>query len=120
MFPSLFSGQQNCPKAKRYDHPVMNLDVLPTAVFAAGGKTESAWKLDGVDLVPYLNGSKSDKPHETMFWRYGEQWAVRDGDYKLVVSKGGSGKPELYNLATDRNERKIYLPASPTKSRATH
>ena len=39
-----------------------------------------------------------------MYWRFGEQWAVRHGDWKLVVSKGDSGKPELYNLAKDIGE----------------
>jgi arylsulfatase A-like enzyme len=39
-----------------------------------------------------------------MYWRFGEQWAVRHGDWKLVVSKGGSGRPELYNLAKDMSE----------------
>ena len=36
---------------------------------------------------------------------FGEQWAVRHGDWKLVVSRGGSGSPELYNLAEDVGER---------------
>jgi arylsulfatase A-like enzyme len=39
-----------------------------------------------------------------MYWRFGPQWAIRHGDLKLVVSRGGSGKPELYDLAKDLSE----------------
>ena len=60
---------------------------MPTAVVAAGGKVDPAWKLDGVDLMPYLTGKNTGRPHETLYWRFGEQWAIRKGDWKLVVSK---------------------------------
>jgi len=89
--------------------------VLPTAVIAAGGKVEPSWKLDGVDLLPYVTGANSARPHEAMYWRYGDQWAVRQGDFKLVVSRGGSGQPELYNLALDRAESKDLASTQPEK-----
>jgi hypothetical protein len=38
---------------------------------------------------------------------------VRHGDLKLVVSRGGSGKPELYDLAADLSESKDLGSASP-------
>jgi arylsulfatase A-like enzyme len=71
---------------------------------AAGSPIEVSAGLDGLDLVPFLTGKNPASPHETMYWRFGEQWAVRHGDWKLVVSKGGSGRPELYNLAKDMSE----------------
>ena len=95
----------------------MNLDVLPTAVTAAGGKVDPSWKLDGVDLLPYVTGANKARPHETMYWRYGPQWAVRQGDMKLVVSNGGSGQPELYNLAADFAESKDLAAAQPEKAK---
>ena len=73
------------PAGKTYEHPIIQLDILPTAVAAAGGKVDPAWKLDGVDLLPYLTGKNTGKPHETLYWRFGEQWAIRHGDWKLVV-----------------------------------
>jgi len=102
--PYLVQWKGTYPAGTVYDKPVMNLDVLPTCLAASGSAIDSSWQLDGVDLTPYLTGKKNASPHETMFWRYGEQWAVRHGDWKLVVSKGGSGKPELYNLAKDIGE----------------
>ncbi len=75
------------PAGKVYDYPVQNLDILPTAVVAAGGTIDPAWKLDGVDLMPFLTGKNTSRPHEVLYWRFGAQWAIRKGDWKLVVSR---------------------------------
>jgi len=115
--PFLAQWKGKFPAGKTYDFPVMNLDVLPTAVAAAGGKVPPAWKLDGVDLLPYVTGANKARPHETMYWRYGPQWAVRHGDMKLVVSRGGGEQPELYNLAEDRAESKNLASAQPAKAK---
>jgi arylsulfatase A-like enzyme len=89
------------PAGKVYDFPVQNLDILPTAVVAAGGQVEPDWKLDGVDLMPYLTGKNTARPHETLYWRFGEQWAIRRGDWKLVASAFDKNVPRLINLADD-------------------
>src|SRR5262249_871470 len=78
---------------------------------------EPSWKVDGVDLLPYVTGENKSRPHETMYWRYGPQWAVRHGDMKLVVSRGGSEQPELYNLAADMSEAKNLASAEPHKDK---
>ncbi len=113
--PFIAQWKGKIPAGKTYDLPVMNLDVLPTAIIAAGGKPEASWHLDGVDLMPYLTGKNTSRPHQTLYWRFGPQWAIRDGDMKLVVSKGGSDKPELYNLADDIGESKDLAAAEPAK-----
>ena len=115
--PFLAQWKGRWPAGKVYDLPVMNLDVLPTAVTAAGGKPEASWQLDGVDLTPFVTGVNSTRPHQTLYWRYGPQWAVRHGDLKLVVSKGGSGKPELYDLSKDIGESKDLAATQPAKVR---
>ncbi|GIW95064.1 MAG: N-acetylgalactosamine-6-sulfatase [Pirellulaceae bacterium] len=89
------------PAGTVYEHPVIQLDIVPTCLAAAGVKIEPEWKLDGVDLTPYLTGQNRERPHQTLYWRFGNQWAIRHGDWKLVVANGGSGQPELYNLAED-------------------
>ena len=115
--PFIAQWKGKFPAGKTYDFPVMNLDVLPTIVTAAGGKVDASWKLDGVDLMPYLTGANKARPHETLYWRFGPQWAVRQGDMKLVVSKGGGGQPELYNLADDFAESKDLAAAQPEKAK---
>jgi len=115
--PFLAQWKGRWPAGKVYDLPVMNLDVLPTVIAAAGGRLEASWRLDGVDLTPFVTGANSTRPHQTLYWRYGPQWAVRHGDLKLVVSKGGSGKPELYDLSKDIGESKDLAAAQPAKVR---
>jgi arylsulfatase A-like enzyme len=71
--------------------------------------------VDGVDLTPYVTGRNPGRPHEVLYWRYGPQWAIRQGDFKLVVSRGGSGRPELYNLAEDIGESRDLAAVQPAK-----
>ncbi len=87
-----------------YEHPVIQLDILPTCLAAAGVEADPSWEMDGVNLLPYLTGENQERPHQTLYWRFGDQWAIRDGDLKLVVARGGSGEPELYDLAEDIGE----------------
>jgi arylsulfatase A-like enzyme len=102
--PFISQWKGHWPAGKVYDYPVMNLDVVPTMLAATGNKIAESEKLDGVDLAPFLTGQNSERPHQTMYWRFGQQWAIRHGDLKLVVSRGGSGKPELYDLSKDQSE----------------
>jgi len=100
-------------------HPIQNLDILPTALIAAGGKIESDWKLDGVDLLPFLNGKQTGKPHETLYWRFGQQWAVRSGDWKLCANNiDGVKNPKLYHLKEDIGETKDLSETHPEKVKA--
>jgi len=99
--PFCMQWKGHLPAGKTFDEPVIQLDLLPTIISAAGGRIDPNWKLDGVNLLPYLTGEAAGAPHETLFWRYGDQWAVRHGNHKLVVAEDGNGKPELYNLAED-------------------
>jgi arylsulfatase A-like enzyme len=103
------------PAGKTFDFPVQNLDVLPTCVTAAGGTVEPGWKLDGADLMPYLTGKNARRPHEVLYWRFGEQWAVRKGDWKLVVSRVDKLQPRLINLAEDIGEAKDLSEKYPEK-----
>jgi arylsulfatase A-like enzyme len=105
------------PAGKTYDRPVIQLDILPTCLAAAGAEIDPAWKLDGVNLLPYLKGEIAGDPHRTLYWRFGEQWAIRHGDYKLVVGNGGGNSPELYNLAQDIGESKNLAAGLPDKVR---
>jgi len=111
--PFISQWKGHWPSGTTYEQPVFNLDVFPTMVAAAGGQMKSSDKLDGVDLAPFLTGVTKSRPHETMYWRFGDQWAIRHGDLKLVLSRGGSGKPELYDLAADFRESQDLAAARP-------
>ena len=66
---------------------------------------------DGVDLLPFIDGTLSGSPHQTLFWRSNYNKAVRSGYWKLVVEDpsgptGGQaeGVTLLFNLAADPSE----------------
>ncbi len=48
---------------------------------------------------PTSPGENRERPHNTISCGSANNGQWRHGDDKLVVSKGGSGEPELYNLA---------------------
>ena len=104
------------PAGATYEHPIIQLDILPTSLAAAGIKTDPAWKLDGLDLLPFLTGENKTRPHETLYWRFGEQFAIRHGDLKLVKGNGGGLSPELYDLTADLSESNDLAGAKPEKA----
>ena len=67
-----------------YDAPVIQLDLHATAVAVAGATVKPEWKLEGVNLLPFLSGEQGGAPHAALYWRLGEQMAIRAGDFKLV------------------------------------
>ena len=86
-----------------YRKPVISLDLLPTFVRAAGGEIEPDWKLDGVDLMPYLTGSKKGSPHAELYWTWGARKALRAGNLKALSQDDGKTW-QLYDLAKDKSE----------------
>ncbi len=86
------------------DMLVSSLDIFPTVIKAAGIKETTGKKLDGVDLMPYLNEVKSGHPHNELFWRMGLWSAVRYQNYKLVSAEGVG--QVLYDLDKDLGETK--------------
>ena len=107
-------------------HPIIQLDVMPTALAAAGVPVPAAWKLDGVDLLPLLTGTSSRVPHAALYWRLGGNMAIRQGDWKLVkVAEGGANDTtpptlagaQLFNLEADTGETNNLAAAEPAKRR---
>jgi arylsulfatase A-like enzyme len=115
--PFLMQWNGKLPAGKLYDEPVVALDILPTLVAAAGGKIEAGWKVDGVDLLPYVTGENTGPPHASLCWRYGPEWAIRAGDWKLVNS-AGANVPQLINLEDDVAESRDLSAEQPAKVRS--
>jgi arylsulfatase A-like enzyme len=113
--PFMVQWKGKIKAGQTFTNPIINLDILPTTLVAMGGKVDPAWKLDGVDLLPYLTGGKSDRPHDTLYWRFGDQWAIRQGDWKLVVSRIDGPTPKLFNLAGDIGEANDLAAQNPDK-----
>ncbi len=103
------------PAGRVSNEPVIQLDVLPTALAAAGSEANTTF--DGVNLLPLLEG-KTDKltPRE-LYFRFGVQHAVRQGDWKLVKASKDM-QPMLVNLATDPGEQTDLTTKEPEKTKA--
>jgi arylsulfatase A-like enzyme len=112
-FCAMWKGK--IPAGVTFDFPIQNLDIMPTAIAAAGGKLDPEWSLDGVDLMPYLKGENKSRPHESLYWRFGEQWAIRKGDMKLVASRIDGNKPRLIDLSKDLAEANDLSAQMPDK-----
>jgi arylsulfatase A-like enzyme len=115
------------PAAKVDDRPVIQLDILPTALAAANVPVQPEWKVEGVNLLPYVTGEKSAPPHDALYWRFGQQIAIRQGDWKLVKAPGGGAEggekggvattqgAQLYNLTKDIGEQTNLADQEPEK-----
>jgi len=107
--PFMMSWPGHLSRGLLYRPMVSLLDVLPTAVAAAGGTLPADRVYDGVNLTAYLTGKRSGDPHAMLAWRAPPLQAIRQGDWKLWESSGGEndryGKYQLlFNLGTDLNE----------------
>lgn len=89
------------PAGRVFDGIVSSTDVFPTFANVASASAESETSdaanatatLDGVDLMPFLNGERSGHVHETLCWQQ-EVWS------KPNERKPGPGYPApAYNLA---------------------
>jgi arylsulfatase A-like enzyme len=124
--PFIVSWPAQLPKGKRFDHALSALDLLPTCLAAVGGEIDSAWGMDGVNLLPYWKGEQKGNPHDTLFWRFWRISAARQGAWKLLrVAESPLEKDRklmapliLINLEDDPGETKNVADAFPEKTQA--
>ena len=88
-----------------YRQPVSTMDLYPTFCAAAGAPIPEHTRLDGVNLLPHLLGENPGAPHDILFWKNGDQGAVRRGDWKLILSSSAP-KRQLFHLADDLGEQR--------------
>jgi arylsulfatase A-like enzyme len=112
--PFIVSWPAAFPGGRTIATPITSLDILPTALEAAGVKPDRP--LDGRSLLPLLTG-KTQRHLDTFYWSEGGEvggFAVRSGDWKLVQQRG-QPKVELFNLAAGsrRDHRSRFRRTAP-------
>ena len=82
---------------------------------AGGEKDLKKLKLDGKDVWAELSGAVEPESNRRFYWKTPDMSAVRDGDWKLVVTRGREPKTELFNLRDDFREMRDVGEKHPEK-----
>jgi len=114
--PAIISWPGKLPAGEVRSQMATACDWMPTIADLAGVE-RPARKLDGRSIAKMIKSSEADSPHKQFHWQSGggrnPQWAVRDGDWKLIgnprdtSNKAPVGKGDarfLVNLADDVSE----------------
>ena len=95
------------------DEMLWSPDLLIASQILSGAKLPSGVIYDGKDpLAVLMNKAKS--PHESLFFMYGKQAALRKGSWKIVRTKSDQSW-QLYNLSVDRIENNDLAKSEPQR-----
>lgn len=101
--PAIVVWPGKLPAGATYAKPLITLDLLPTFIQAGGGDPEAIEGLDGVNMIPYLQGVSDGTPHQRLHWKMETRAAIRQGDWKLL--RYPDRPAELFNLKDDPGEQ---------------
>jgi arylsulfatase A-like enzyme len=86
------------------DQVIVTMDWTATILALADAQPDPRFPLDGENLLPLCTGSK--KAHSrTLYWRMfqdGNQKAIRDGNWKYLLTEQGES---LFDLSADPSEK---------------
>jgi arylsulfatase A-like enzyme len=104
--PAIVTWPGHVPAGRVTSQVGITMDLTATIVAAAGSPLPAEARLEGIDLLPILDG-RAKPVTRTLFWRVAtaglNQRAVRDGDWKLLME--GSARTMLFDLRKDIGER---------------
>lgn len=102
--PGIFSWPGRIAAGSVTNETVLTMDILPTVAALASVVLEKNVVLDGVRLDRLLFEQKPLAPR-TLYWKDHEDWAVRQGQWKVVSMAGGKdAEPALFDLEKDLAE----------------
>ena len=113
--PFLVSWPAQIKANQTFNFPVSTLDLLPTFYVAGGGNVADLKDIDGVNLVPYLKGENTARPHEKMYWKKENRGVYRENDWKLI--RFPDRPAELYDISKDIAEQNDLATQNPEKVR---
>jgi arylsulfatase A-like enzyme len=123
--PGMISWPGHLPEGAVRSQLAHACDWMPTVAELCGLKLLDN-DIDGKSLVPVIRSAEAPTPHDVLHWQVGggktPQWAVRQGDWKLIGNvtdaQGASLSPEdkrlfLVNLARDISEKQNLAKENP-------
>ena len=81
--PSILSFPGRIPEGEARDQAISNMDFFPT-ILELCDIPLPAYEVDGKTLGPVLQSKSAPSPHRAFHWMWQEQWAIREGDWKLI------------------------------------
>lgn len=127
--PGIVEWPARIRKPATTDVPAVTSDLYPTIVELLG-LPSPGWvePIDGVSLVPLLDGKMTERPRPIGFWhvspKKGEEGLAREAgqaawtDNRWKLHRPASGKVELYDLAADPQEKEDLAPGQPGRAAA--
>ena len=85
-----------------FSHTVSTLDILPTLLAAVQQPVPE--DIDGVDLLPYIQGDTDQAPHDQLFWETPTYSALIKDQWKIIRHKRNASGWELYHIYEDPEE----------------
>lgn len=105
--PSLVSWPGRIPQGEARDQLATGCDWFPTVAELCQVELPDR-KLDGKSLTKVIQSADAPTPHASFYWRLGAganaQWAVREGDWKLLGNPRDTSDKALLTAAD-----KLYL-----------
>ena len=98
--PAIISWPARLAREQLRPQPVTAMDLLPTLAEYCDAPLPQA-HLDGKSLASVCASKDSASPHDVLYWVYKDDWAVREGPWKIV---GRGNDIFLANLALDPTE----------------
>ncbi len=103
--PLIFRLPGLFPQGRRIEVEADGVDIMPTLLDAAGVPIPKG--VQGESLLRWIYADRPVYPRTTISTHYDQIYALRSGDWKLILYKGGKAK--LFDLRKDPKEQRDVL-----------
>ena len=104
--PAIISYPAELPKGVVRNQAITAMDWMPTILDLCDIPLPGV-KLDGKSILPVIRSEASKSPHTVLHWQWFNNWAVREGNWKLIGK--GDEAISLGNLNDPAPEKKNYM-----------
>jgi arylsulfatase A-like enzyme len=108
--PAVISYPALLPAGVVRDQAVTAMDWMPTILDLCNVALPEV-DLDGSSLLPVIKSAAAKSSYEALHWQWGNRWAVREGQWKLLGRDGEARS--LGNLNDPQPEKMNYLKEKP-------
>jgi arylsulfatase A-like enzyme len=113
--PMLISYPKKIKKEQVLNNTVSNMDVLPTICSAVGIPIPD--NIDGINLMPLLEGKNNNIGHDTLYWDTGHERAIKVNNWKWhEATNDRSAKYEMVELELGQFLRNLDADIAETKN----